>query len=84
MNLATIIKQKFMTLNQLEDDLIDADLLDFDTKRQIEDQRQGLKELQHELKSLLDVKYPKNNIETSFDMFEQYDFEIRIKKKTKL
>lgn len=81
MNLATVIKQKFMNLNQLEDDLINAELLDSDAQRQLEQQRCGLRELQHELKLLLDKKYPNNRIETAYDMFEQYDFEIRIRKK---
>lgn len=81
MNLGLEIMNKFVKLNQLEDDLTNADLLDNDSRRQIEDQRRGLRELQHELKSILDRKYPKNNIETAYDMFEQYDFEIRVRKK---
>lgn len=81
MNLGQEIMQKFIKLNQLEDDLTHADLLDYDSKQQLEDQRRGLRELQHELKSILDKKFPNNDIETAYDMFEQYEFDIKVKKK---
>lgn len=81
MNLGIELKERFTKLNQIEDDLTHADLMDNDTRKQIEDQRRGLLELQHELKSLLDKKFPNNNIQTAYDMFEQYEFELKVRKK---
>ena len=81
MNIASEILEQFIKLNQLEDDLIHAELLDFETKQEIKQQRNGLRVIQTLLKQALDKKYPNNNIETTYDMFLHYDFVIKVTKK---
>ena len=84
MNIANEILEQFIKLNQLETDLINLDLLDFETKQEIKQQRNGLRQIQTLLKKILDNKYPNNNISTTYDMFEQYDFVIKVSKKKNL
>ena len=81
MNIASEILEQFIKLNQLEDDLIHAELLDFETKQELKQQRNGLRVIQTLLKKILDKKYPNNNIETTYDMFLHYDFVIKVTKK---
>lgn len=81
MELGTQILNRFIKLNQLEEDLDDADLLTEDIQLNIVDQRNGLLELQSMLRIELEKRYPNNNIENTYDMFDQYSFEIKITKK---
>lgn len=81
MELGTQILNRFIKLNQLEEDLEDAELLSEDLQINIEDQRNGLLELQSMLRIELERRFPNNNIENTYDMFDQYSFELKITKK---
>ena len=77
MNLNIEIEKRLLRLLGIEEKIKDSKKI----KKYIEDERKGLMTIQLMLFKALKEEYPFDNISTSYEMFTQFNFYIKVTKK---